>query len=318
MDNILKNIQWMIYSLESKMRWKYISYSGEYKYAESRHKYAKSVVEFEEIANEKLSQMIVSGKPLMAGRFGLSELFVMRAYECNLKKKIETSVEQLYKWSGFFPGTKEMGKKFADVMKDSCAETDYLAIGYQPMEPYFIKKYMKKNLIMAQFRCFEPWYGKNPWSRVLKGKKVLVIHPFAKTIVTQYGRREQIFPNTDILPEFTLITQEAVQTVAGNKDERFDTWFDALDYMYNEAMKKDFDIALLGCGAYGFPLAAKLKKSGKQAIHMGGMLQILFGIKGQRWDNDPIVAPYYNDIWVRPSDIEKPKNSNVVEGGCYW
>ena len=122
----------------------------------------------------------------------------------------------------------------------------------------------------------------------------------------------------EILPEFELRTVTAVQTVAGQIDPRFKSWFDALDYMYDEAMKCDFDIALIGCGAYGFPLAAKLKKSGKMAIHMGGMLQVLFGIKGKRWDEDPIVSKYYNDSWVRPGEDEKPKSSNVVVDGCYW
>jgi len=54
-----------------------------------------------------------------------------------------------------------------------------------------------------------------------------------------------------------LLTLKAVQTIANTKDDRFDTWFDALDYMYNEALKLDFDVALIGCGAYGYPLAAK-------------------------------------------------------------
>lgn len=40
----------------------------------------------------------------------------------------------------------------------------------------------------------------------------------------------------------------------------FSTWFDALDYMCGECEKIDFDIALLGCGAYGYPLAAHIKK----------------------------------------------------------
>lgn len=47
----------------------------------------------------------------------------------------------------------------------------------------------------------------------------------------------------------------------------------------------DYDIVLLGCGAYGFPLAAYAKRRGKQAIHMGGSLQLLFGIKGKRWED---------------------------------
>ena len=49
-------------------------------------------------------------------------------------------------------------------------------------------------------------------------------------------------------------------------------------------MKIDFDVAIIGCGAYGFPLAAKLKQAGKQAIHLAGATQLLFGIKGKRWE----------------------------------
>ena len=177
---------------------------------------------------------------------------------------------------------------------------------------------MSKNTILAEFRCMEPWYDGEPWTRALKGKKVLVIHPFAETINKQMLCRDRIFPGTEILPDCKVMTLKAVQTVAGQVDDRFTTWFDALDYMYNEAMNFDFDIALIGCGAYGFPLAAKIKEAGKQAVHMGGMLQVLFGIKGKRWDNDPIVSKFYNDYWVRPSENEKPQKSSMVENGCYW
>ena len=90
--------------------------------------------------------------------------------------------------------------------------------------------------------------------------------------------------------------------------------------MYNEAMKMDFDIAIIGCGAYGMPLAAKLKQAGKQAIHLGGATQLLFGIKGKRWvENYPSkIATLFNDAWVYPDEIEVPQAAKVVEGGCYW
>ena len=55
----------------------------------------------------------------------------------------------------------------------------------------------------------------------------------------------------------------------------------ALNYMFDEAMKKNFDVAIIGCGAYGFPLAAKLKQAGKIVIHLGGATQLLFGIIGR-------------------------------------
>ena len=131
-------------------------------------------------------------------------------------------------------------------------------------------------------RYLEPWFADDPWTQALAGKKVLVIHPFDELIQEQYAKREQLFPQKNILPEFKLITLKAVLTIAGSKDERFDTWFDALDYMCSEADKIDFDVAIIGCGAYGYPLAAHIKRSGKIAIHLGGVTQALFGIKGKR------------------------------------
>ena len=95
--------------------------------------------------------------------------------------------------------------------------------------------------------------------------------------------------------------------------------------MKKEIDKVDYDVCLLGCGAYGFPLAAHCKRKGKQAIHLGGILQLLFGIKGKRWETDPgyindfpYASTYYNEYWVRASAMETPQKANDVENGCYW
>ena len=120
-----------------------------------------------------------------------------------------------------------------------------------------------------------------------------------------------------MLPEFDLKTVRAVQSIAGT-DCGFASWFDALDAMYEQAMATDFDVALLGCGAYGFPLAARLKMAGKTALHMGGVTQMLFGIKGRRWDDDPAASRLYNRYWIRPDPTEVPPGSAEVENGCYW
>lgn len=315
---IVNNLKWMYYSLNSKIRWKWIRYTTEEKYYQKEHRYASRIVKGYIESSNYLRKSINAGEPFMAARYGLSEMFVMRSYICKLPDKKSRSLEQLRKWSGFFPVTEENGQKFTDMMIDCSKAVDYLAVGFQAMENYFIRSYMKKEVFLSEFRSFEPWYGDLPWTAALKGKKVLVVHPFSRTIESQYKKRDKLFPETDILPYFELSTVTAVQTVAGQVDSRFESWFEALDYMYDEAMKKDFDIALIGCGAYGFPLAAMLKNSGKIAIHMGGMLQVLFGIKGKRWDEDPIVSKYYNENWVRPREDEKPQSSNTVEDGCYW
>lgn len=278
-----------------------------------------------EEANKYIYSAIISGKPFFAGRFGAFELLNMRHFDFGgfIGQKFDENFHfnKLCNNAGFFPKEKSLLSKFVFEIKSACKAVDFLAVWYNQFEDYYIKHNMH-NPKITYLLDFEPWScPENPWSAALKGKKVLVIHPFVETINRQYARREEIFPGMDILPEFELKTLKAVQTIAGEKDERFKTWFDALDWMYEEALKIDFDVAIIGCGAYGFPLAAKLKDAGKQAIHLAGATQLLFGIKGKRWEENPAfeyVKKYFNDSWVYPSEEDKPKNSKSVEGGCYW
>ena len=81
-------------------------------------------------------------------------------------------------------------------------------------------------------------------------------------------------------------------------------------------------ICLIGAGAYGLPLAAHVKRMGKKGIHLGGTVQLLFGIKGKRWENNyHKVYDYttlFNEEWVRPNKLEVPQNAQSVEEACYW
>jgi hypothetical protein len=152
----------------------------------------------------------------------------------------------------------------------------------------------------------EPYYDANPWTEVLSGKKVLVIHPFAQTIEDQYKKRHLLFNDQRILPQFQLKTLKAVQTIA-NSNADFKNWFDAINNMKKQISECDFEIAIIGCGAYGLPLAAHVKRLGKKAFHLGGATQILFGIKGKRWETIPEVSKLMNDYWVRPNQTRRPK-----------
>lgn len=51
---------------------------------------------------------------------------------------------------------------------------------------------------------------------------------------------------------------------------------------------------------------------------MGGVTQMLFGIKGARWDMHHEASKLYNDYWIRPEAKYIPKNAKDVEEGCYW
>lgn len=290
--------------------------------------YAHKWVMSSKKTNDYIYNRILEGKPFLACRFGNTELQVLVG---ELKDRIcgysDENEEHTSRWynrmcegAGFFPNDRTNLGQYADTMLDACKQIDLLAMWHLHMEDFVIEEYAPQADLTFLFRL-EPWlYHGRPWSAALKGKKVLIIHPFVETIKKQYQRREGIFPGTDILPEFDLKTLKAVQTIAGERDDRFSTWFEALEYMYNEAMKIDFDIAIIGCGAYGMPLGGMLKKAGKQAIHLGGATQLMFGIKGRRWEeNYPSkIATWFNDSWVYPDQSETPKNASVVERGCYW
>lgn len=289
--------------------------------------YAHKSVMSKKATNDYIADLILSGKPFFAGRFGNTELSIVTSVLRNrIVGRTPENDARLEEWfyrsrdvSGIFPSDLKIADPFTDVILDACTQLDLLAMWHIHMEDYVIEEYAPQVKLTYLLRL-EPWLAKNPWSAALKGKKVLIIHPFEDTIQSQYKKRKLLFPGTDVLPKFELKTLKAVQTVAGMEDDRFSNWFEALDYMYQEAMKIDFDIAIIGCGAYGMPLGAKIKQAGKQAIHLGGATQLLFGIKGKRWEeNYPSkIATRFNDAWVYPADSERPAKAASVENACYW
>jgi len=268
-----------------------------------------------EEGNNLIYEGIMGLGPFMAARFGSVELNCLTSYvqtgawNENIKFQMKNN-------AGFFPTEDWALTNFCSIIIESLSYVNVLAEWLN--ENYLIDSYFKDlKIVQAQLRSVEPYYHANPWSKSLKDKRVLVIHPFEDSIKKQYEKRSLLFSNPDVLPEFKLDTIKAVQSIAGSKTE-FKTWFEALDKMRSDILKKNFDVAIIGAGAYGLPLAGFIKSIGKKAIHMGGATQILFGIKGKRWDMHEDISKLYNENWVRPSADETPENYMIVEGGTYW
>jgi len=286
-------------------------------------------------ASELILKKINSGKPLMIARFGAVELSCIINYLfikdgviknfLNILKgypyffKFNNNVKySMTNNAGFFPSDEENLRKFSSLYL-KCAKDIDILVSWMKHET-FIESYLKKDIDKIFLDDLDAFRHTNPWTEALKGKKVLVVHPFEDSIRSQYKKRELLFKDKRVLPEFELVTVKAVQTIGGKGENNFNTWFEALDYMINEIEQQDFDIALIGAGAYGLPLASAIKNMGKQAIHIGGSLQCLFGIKGARWE-DPVYDynnKYYNEHWIRPLESEKPKTADKVENACYW
>ena len=272
--------------------------------------------------NEMIKKMLLSGEVFTVGRPGATEIYlIQQADMLNHNLRSETTDEyykMAYVNSGIFPRTVSFIKEYGPYAAKAIEQCDLLNVSYCVMEDYVYKNNMKKDAALTYIRALDYWRFDEPWTMALKGKKVLVISPFADTIQKQYKKRDRLYKNVEILPEFTLYTVKAVQTGGMEKDERFKDWFEALNYMYEQAMKYDFDVAILSCGAYSLALAAKFREAGKSAIHMGGVCQMLFGIKGRRWEDEPGAGDFFNEHWTYPSAEETPQSADIVEKHAYW
>lgn len=281
-------------------------------------------------ANETIRKRILDGGAFMAARFGSIEFEAVRTFVLSRRSLVrrlhayayhnevpwwrESTLVRLANNTGFFPATKEMVDRFCETMLEAMGAVDLLG-SWVPGENLVAD--LMPAASVCELRGLEPYYSTRPWTEALAHRRVCVVHPFAETIVAQMKKRQALFADPRMLPDFDLVTVKAVQSIAGNRTD-FADWFAALDWMYERAMGQGFDVAIVGCGAYGFPLAARLKSAGKQVVHLGGATQLLFGIKGRRWDSHPVIGALYNEHWVRPSEEERPKGAEGVEGACYW
>tara|TARA_Y100001968_G_C19438650_1_gene761264 strand:- start:2551 stop:3537 length:987 start_codon:yes stop_codon:yes gene_type:complete len=285
-----------------------------------------------EDSNNHIYQLLNNPQPCMVGRLGNTEINTLIKYDNFIKMNI---MEKVYQWSltskypfssncvlvdifsqsGFYPVNRSSLAGFKKELVKAMKDVDILG-SWIKGENRFIK-YMPE-VTSCELKFLEPYYHKNPWTRALEGKNVLVIHPFALSMENQYKQnRKNLFKDKHLLPLFNVRFLKSPFTTPGEKHLQSD-WFNTLDSLYNEAVSTDFDIAILGCGAYGFPLASKLKKYGKKAIHLGGATQLLFGVKGKRWSKDNFFQKLFNDFWVYPSQEEIPIDHQGMDQGCYW
>lgn len=287
-----------------------------------REYYGSRKIYAEEEAQAKVLEVLKRGKPCLIARFGGTEYSVFEQWleiqsgkRKDYSDKIRRNIAEL---SGFFPATTENMNRFSQELAQVVGRADVMAVWFIRNEEQIMDRFCP-HAEFIRLLSFEPILYQNPWSQYLKGKKVLVVHPFAKSIEQQYAKRCLLFENEKVLPDFELKTIKAVQSIADASYKMpFADWFAALRYMKKQIAETDFDIAIIGAGAYGIFLADYCKQLGKQAIHLAGSTQMLFGIMGKRWLENPKLQHIFNQYWVRPLEEEKPQGAEKVEKGCYW
>ena len=182
-----------------------------------------------------------------------------------------------------------------------------------------IRRLCQRKLILWAFAFDIFHYVKAaPWTWALKGRRVLIISSFADSMRAKDPLRAKIY-GVDLFPECSLTFIKPPQTQADEPSRGFmkelDEFCEELD-----TLRDTYDVALVAAGGYGNLICNHIYKTGHSAIYVGGVLQMYFGIVGQRWltERPDAVRCYINEHWTRPGESERPANFGSVEQGCYW
>ncbi len=177
------------------------------------------------------------------------------------------------------------------------------------------------NIPKIPARALEPYYQsptEPTWMDALKGKRILVVHPFVHTFQAQVEHLPALHPNRSWFEGCTFQFVRPPVTLGGQHHQQ--DWSTALQPILDTLDTTEFDVALVGAGGYGMLIAHHLYQTHPAAsvLYIGGALQLFFGVIGKRWFTNPEVMSLVTSKWVRPLPADRPVGWEKVERGCYW
>jgi len=263
----------------------------------------------------------------LIGRNGSIELEHILYFTCN-PKVFKQKLHFLEHNAGIFPLENRIVEQWLNESIQAIKQSDVLVTGWhKPVseDEQIALRIWKSRAIQIPLRALEPYYEtpENQWTRILSGHRVSVISSFTKTASLQVKHLDKIWGPLNVLPN--NIDWQWVQTghpscIAMGTNEwpdTIETSLKAVNYIVKKVIEQQSRFALIGCGGIGMMVASRLKKRGVIAVVMGGAIQVLFGIKGKRWESHEI-SRFWNDYWVCPFEEEIPGLAHTIENGCYW
>jgi hypothetical protein len=293
------------------------------KYLE-RCKYAlhRRAILSQEAGHRALSEAIRKREPVAAGKIGDVEMEgLVKLYHQpgggTDDRRWRGDRERLYVNAGVYPPTPEAFRAFGPAYLEGLREITHMGVWHNWGEERLTREHCPRAALMP-IRSLEPYYDREPWSRHLAGLKVLIATSFPKSIAHQLKRRKEIWrDDRGVLPEFEAAYIPVPPHAYLLKTPVYADWQTGLRVMKEKVAAANFDVLLVGAGAWSIPLAGYAKSLGKIGVHLGGGLQVLFGIKGHRWATHEL-SGYWNDAWIHPLPEETPDNVQAMERSAYW
>lgn len=294
---------------------------------------------------DTIKASIETKNPIVIGKIGSVELrtaietmFIIQGKNNEYSQGIQ--YEATY-CAGLYPNIKSHFINFMSVYLESVRQINIMASWNDNLlqfeeslwREYGLSLKDKLNTIkqLVDLPALEPFYSTPNywWQHLYVHKTILIVTPFTKSIQHQLANRDKVWQGrwTNFWPttiNFKFITFPHPYNLLNNIDKQ-NMPSDSFELLKKYKTELDnighFDIALIGAGAYSIPLAVYIKTQLSQtAIHLGGGLQMMFGVAGSRWkgSDSPFFKEYINEYWISPMPEEIPPNYKLQENGCYF
>lgn len=229
----------------------------------------------------------------------------------------DESFKNCCEYSGYFDnGYKTMDerndniKKYYNIIKKS-VDNSFIC-SYVPRSSTYVK-----NKILISYSFIEDVYPFLIFFKIIgNNKKILIISPFSETIKHQYKYKNDLISGYEY-PNFELITYDLPITYSDNGknlNTNVVNWIEQSNLINDEISKIDFDIALISGASYTYSIGnfiANIMK--KKAIYIGGILNVLFAIKSNRYHrlNSGYEKINPKNMIIEPFELYKISNINV-------
>lgn len=285
----------------------------------------------------QLRSAVAAGQPWAAGKLGHATQYWLSYPNVLARPGLPALVRKAYEQrllfeahgpGGLFPVTLEFLLAYNDFYVPHLRQIDCLGLFFHPpgRELNIVRHYQLTNQFMYyqdqepdrsvpsnDQQCYLPSFA---------GRRLLLICPFAPLLAERANQAtfEAVWANTG-KRWFYPAQVDALGFpfgFAAETQRRYGRALVLFEALATEIARRDFDIALIAASALALPLAAVIRQQGKIALDLGGHLQVLFGVAGQRWRASPVwQRDYPNAAWIDIPAEYRPPAAEIRYPG-YW
>lgn len=287
---------------------------------------------------DDLARALADGRGFAAGKLGFSEQCVLgylplvererdprriAAYEATLRYHCERQ-------TGIFPTDRDFLRRFAAAYAEHVRSLDVIGLFGGPQEP-LLRDWHRIPGRGLPYRLMEPDMSspdrpERCYLPLLADQRLLIVTPCARLLAARCDKEtfEATWAKTG-KRWFAPAAVAAVEFPYGYVTEtethaRFGDVLRLYEHVCAEIARHEFDVALIAAGALGIPLAAFVKSQGRIGLSLGGHLQVIFGVRGRRWLDDPFYRNHVmNAAWIDMPEAYRPRAAaTLTDGGAYW